>query len=40
MGTKSPQNTTDIGMVAVLTAEELPDVAIVCLDDSSEHAST
>jgi AmiR/NasT family two-component response regulator len=29
---------TDTGMVAVLSSEELPDVAIVCLDESSEHA--
>jgi response regulator NasT len=29
---------TDTGMVAALTSDELPDVAIVCLDDSSEHA--
>ena len=29
---------TDKGMVAALTSEELPDVAIVCLDESSEHA--
>ena len=29
---------TDTGMVAVLTSQELPDVAIVCLDESSEHA--
>jgi AmiR/NasT family two-component response regulator len=28
---------TDIGMVAALTSDELPDVAIVCLDDNSEH---
>lgn len=28
---------TDIGMVAALTTDELPDVAIVCLDDNSEH---
>lgn len=27
----------DIGMVAALTSDELPDVAIVCLDDNSEH---
>jgi len=29
---------TDTGMVAALTSDELPDVAIVCLDDSSEYA--
>jgi response regulator NasT len=29
---------TDTGMVAALTSDELPDVAIVCLDESSEHA--
>ena len=29
---------TDIGMVAALTSDELPDLAIVCLDDSSDHA--
>lgn len=29
---------TDRGMVAVLTSRELPDVAIVCLDESSEDA--
>jgi AmiR/NasT family two-component response regulator len=29
---------TDTGMVAALTSEELPDVAIVCLDESSDHA--
>jgi AmiR/NasT family two-component response regulator len=29
---------TDIGMIAALTSDQLPDVAIVCLDDSSDHA--
>lgn len=29
---------TDAGMVAALTSDELPDVAIVCLDESSQHA--
>lgn len=29
---------TDTGMVAALTSDELPDVAIVCLDESSQHA--
>ena len=29
---------TDTGMVAALTSNELPDVAIVCLDESSERA--
>lgn len=29
---------TDTSMVAALTSDELPDVAIVCLDESSEHA--
>lgn len=29
---------TDTGMVAALTSQELPDVAIVCLDESSAHA--
>jgi AmiR/NasT family two-component response regulator len=29
---------TDVGMVAALTSDELPDVAVVCLDDSSDHA--
>lgn len=29
---------TDTGMVAALTSDQLPDVAIVCLDESSEHA--
>jgi AmiR/NasT family two-component response regulator len=29
---------TDVGMVAALTSDEMPDVAVVCLDDSSDHA--
>jgi AmiR/NasT family two-component response regulator len=29
---------TDVGMVAALTSDALPDVAVVCLDDSSDHA--
>ena len=29
---------TDIGLVALLTSDNLPDVAVVCLDESSEHA--
>ena len=29
---------TDIGLVALLTSENLPDVAIVCVDESSEQA--
>lgn len=29
---------TDTGMVAALTSDELPDVAIVCLDESTEQA--
>jgi response regulator NasT len=29
---------TDVGLVALLTSENLPDVAVVCVDDSSDHA--
>ena len=29
---------TDIGLVALLTSENLPDVAVVCVDESSEQA--
>ena len=29
---------TDIGLVALLTSENLPDLAVVCVDESSDHA--
>jgi response regulator NasT len=29
---------TDVGLVALLTSENLPDVAVVCVDESSEQA--
>lgn len=29
---------TDVGLVALLTSENLPDVAVVCVDDSSDQA--
>ena len=38
LGHRVVAEATDTGMVAALTSDELPDVAIVCLDDSSEHA--
>lgn len=38
LGHRVVAEATDTARVAAITADELPDVAIVCLDESSEHA--